>query len=72
MYQLIAFDMDGTLLRSDHTIDPETVAALGRADEAGKTVVLATGRSASELQDYLPVLPMVRYAVFAVVAPAFL
>ncbi|MFA9493347.1 Cof-type HAD-IIB family hydrolase [Streptococcus sp. E17BB] len=65
MYQLIAFDMDGTLLRSDHTIDPETVAALGRADEAGKTVVLATGRSASELQDYLPVLPMVRYGVLA-------
>lgn len=65
MYQLIAFDMDGTLLRSDHTIDPATLAALTRAEEAGKTVVLATGRSASELQDYLPDLPMVRYGVLA-------
>lgn len=65
MYQMIAFDMDGTLLRSDQTIDPRSLAAIERASQAGKTVVLATGRSLSELRTYLPQLPTVSYGVLA-------
>ncbi len=35
-YQLIAFDMDGTLLNSDKQISPETLNAIKRAGDAGK------------------------------------
>ena len=41
-YQLIAFDMDGTLLNSNKQISPETLNAIKRATDAGKTVILCT------------------------------
>lgn len=64
-YQLVAFDMDGTLLQSDHRIDPKSLNAIDRATAAGKLVTLATGRSLSELVSFLPDLPSVRYGVLA-------
>jgi Cof subfamily protein (haloacid dehalogenase superfamily) len=42
--RLIATDMDGTLLRSDDTVGPQTAAELGRWAADGVPVVLATGR----------------------------
>jgi Cof subfamily protein (haloacid dehalogenase superfamily) len=42
--RLIASDMDGTLLRGDDTVSPETVAELERWRASGVPVVLATGR----------------------------
>ena len=63
MYELISFDMDGTLLTPEKTITPVTAEAVHRAALAGKTVVLCTGRSVAELTDYLGLLPDVRYAV---------
>ena len=42
--RLIASDIDGTILRSDNTIAPRTVAALTAAEDAGVTVVLCSGR----------------------------
>ncbi len=42
--RLIATDLDGTLLRSDSTVSPRTVAALRAAEDAGAIVVLVTGR----------------------------
>ncbi|MGY1833198.1 Cof-type HAD-IIB family hydrolase [Geodermatophilus sp. SYSU D01180] len=42
--RLIASDMDGTLLRSDDTVSPATVAELERWRADGVPVVLATGR----------------------------
>lgn len=64
-YQLIAFDMDGTLLQSDQTIAPDTLSAIARATDAGKQVILATGRPVSELKVYLPDLPSVRYGALS-------
>lgn len=64
-YQMIAFDMDGTLLQTDHTIDPRSLEAIAQASQAGKTVVLSTGRALSELAAFLPDLPSVRYGVLA-------
>ena len=52
MYQLIVFDMDGTLLTSKKTIAKSSVEAIGRAQDAGKQVVLSTGRSLSEVIPY--------------------
>lgn len=61
VYRMAAFDMDGTLLNSEHQITPGVQAALHEAAAAGKVLALNTGRNYSELQEYLAVLPDVRY-----------
>ena len=42
--RLVATDLDGTIVRSDGTISPRTVAALSRIETAGARLVLVTGR----------------------------
>ncbi len=42
--QVIATDLDGTLLRSDLSVSPRTKAAIDAAEDAGVLVVIATGR----------------------------
>jgi Cof subfamily protein (haloacid dehalogenase superfamily) len=42
--QLVACDLDGTVVRSDGTISPRTREALARVEESGATLVLVTGR----------------------------
>lgn len=42
--KVLAFDLDGTLLRDDKTVDPRTAEAIKRAMDAGLHVVLASGR----------------------------
>jgi len=42
--QLVACDLDGTVVRSDGTISPRTRAALARVEESGATLVFVTGR----------------------------
>ena len=44
MVQLIALDLDGTLLSHDGRCGPANIAALRAAEVAGVTVVIATGR----------------------------
>jgi Cof subfamily protein (haloacid dehalogenase superfamily) len=44
-YDAILLDLDGTLLRSDETLHPESRAALTEAQAAGAVVMVATGRS---------------------------
>lgn len=62
-YQIIAVDMDGTLLKSDKTIHEDSIRDIQDAVENGMQVVYCTGRALSEMQSYFAVLPMVRYAV---------
>lgn len=62
-YKLIALDMDGTLLRSDKTVHPDSVRDITAADRNGCVVVYCTGRGVVELNDYFGMLPMIRYAV---------
>jgi HAD superfamily hydrolase (TIGR01484 family) len=40
----VATDLDGTVIRSDGTISARTIAAFGRAEQAGARLVLVTGR----------------------------
>jgi Cof subfamily protein (haloacid dehalogenase superfamily) len=42
--RVVATDLDGTIVRSDGTVSPRTVAALARVEAAGATVVMVTGR----------------------------
>ena len=44
MYRLLALDLDGTLLRSDHSVDKRDVAAIAELQRAGVTVTIVTGR----------------------------
>lgn len=42
--KILAFDLDGTLLRSDKTVDPRTKEMIEKAMAAGIHIVLASGR----------------------------
>src|SRR5688572_22565366 len=44
MYRLLALDLDGTLLRSDHSVDPRDIGAIRDLQRAGVTVTIVTGR----------------------------
>ncbi len=60
-YQLIAFDMDGTLLNSQKEISPACIHWIHQAALAGKTVILNTGRCPAELEEYFALLPDLTY-----------
>ena len=64
-YQMIALDLDGTLLNSRKEVSPETIQAIRSVCAAGKSVAFATGRAVTELDDEIALLPEVRYAVFS-------
>jgi len=53
MIKLIASDMDGTLLNNYHDIDKETVEAIKKAEEAGITFAISTGREYDSVKDIL-------------------
>lgn len=60
MYQVIATDLDGTLLNSDHQLDPFTVATVRRLHESGMHFVIATGRhycDVAGIRDVLGIKP---------------
>ena len=61
--QLVALDMDGTLLTSNKQILKETVQAIKKAEEEGIRVVLATGRALAEIEDYREALIPISYAI---------
>lgn len=57
--KLIALDMDGTLLASDHaTIPQENVEAIRRAHAAGIRVAICTGRMLEDASDFIHRLDM--------------
>lgn len=60
-YQLIAFDMDGTLLNGQKEISPACIHWIHQAALAGKTVILNTGRCPAELEEYFSLLPDLTY-----------
>ncbi|MBQ4264653.1 MAG: HAD family phosphatase [Clostridia bacterium] len=52
--RLIALDMDGTLLLSDHhTVPQENIDAIRRADSMGIRVAISTGRMVEDASDFI-------------------
>lgn len=49
MFQLIAADLDGTLLTPDHRLGSRTVSTLDRLNQQGYQLILASGRHAIEV-----------------------
>ena len=48
-YRLIALDMDGTLLNSQLAVSPGNRDAIHRAADAGRQIVISTGRCLAEI-----------------------
>ena len=61
--RLIAFDLDGTLLRSDKSISPRTTQALLAARDRGVLLVPATGRLLRSLPEPLLDKSLTRYHI---------
>jgi Cof subfamily protein (haloacid dehalogenase superfamily) len=55
---MLALDLDDTLLRSDLTISYRTRNAIKRAEAAGVTVVLASGRAPAAMEQFAKLLGM--------------
>lgn len=53
MVKMYAFDLDGTLLKSDQTIDQTTVELLHKMQKDGKKLVIATGRAKGIMEDII-------------------
>ena len=62
-YELIALDMDGTLLDSGQRITPRAKTAVREILARGKQVVFATGRCRPQLEEYLECFPQMRYLI---------
>lgn len=63
MYQVIATDLDGTLLGSDHQLDPFTVATVRQLFDEGIHFVIATGRHYCDVAGIRDVLGIRPYLV---------
>jgi len=72
-YRLLALDLDGTLLRSDHTISERNRRALARAMSVGVHVTLASGRSYTAMRPWIASLgirdPVISYQGATVTDP---
>ena len=62
-YELIALDMDGTLLDSGQRITPRAKTAVREILARGNQVVLATARCRPQLEEYLECFPQMRYLI---------
>ena len=62
-YQLIAFDMDGTLLDTQKRVLPSTTDAISDATAAGKVVAICTGRCPKMVEVASDAFADVRYAI---------
>lgn len=62
-YELMAIDMDGTLLNSNKEITPATHQTIEKALQLNKHIVLSTGRALSELKEYENELANIKYGI---------
>ncbi len=63
MYKLVATDLDGTLLNSNHQLDPFTVTTVRRLAQSGIQFVIATGRHYCDVAGIRDVLGIRPYLV---------
>ncbi len=62
-YDLIAFDMDGTLLDSNKKFRSSSLEAISKAAAKGKIIALSTGRSMPELKEALETIKDLQYVI---------
>lgn len=64
-YQLLATDLDGTLLTSDKSITPRTADAIRQAIAQGKQIVFCSGRGLNEITIHADAFPGLQYIISA-------
>ena len=70
--KLIAMDLDGTLMSTDHvTVTEKTKRALQRAHDLGIKTVIATGRTLSVTDSVLEQVPFIDYVIYSNGAAVF-
>lgn len=63
---LIASDLDGTLLVPDHvSVTPRTISALTKAHAMGVKIAISTGRTLSLIKDVAEKLPFIDYIIYS-------
>lgn len=62
-FRILAVDMDGTLLNSKKVISKENIEAINRAYEAGKYVVISSGRGVGEMRHFFSLFPKMKYCI---------
>lgn len=62
-YQLLATDLDGTLLNAKKEISSENIQAINHALKMGKHVIFSTGRALGEVEQFFPMFPAMRYVL---------
>ncbi|MDO4473855.1 MAG: HAD family hydrolase [Eubacteriales bacterium] len=62
-YQLLATDIDGTLLNDKKEIPVENINAINHALDIGKTVVISSGRCVDECRHLFRAFPKMQYAI---------
>ncbi|WJF91339.1 Cof-type HAD-IIB family hydrolase [Paraburkholderia bonniea] len=63
MYEVIATDLDGTLLNGDHQVDPFTIATVRQLEAQGLHFIIATGRHYRDVAGIRDVLGIRPYLV---------
>jgi Cof subfamily protein (haloacid dehalogenase superfamily) len=63
MYSIIATDLDGTLLNSDHQVDPFTVETVRELEAQGVRFIIATGRHYRDVVGIRKVLGIDAYLI---------
>jgi Cof subfamily protein (haloacid dehalogenase superfamily) len=62
-YQLVAFDLDGTLLKNDQTLSPENAEAIAEMTRRGVHFAISTGRTYGEVLPILQEDPNIRFVI---------
>lgn len=62
-YQLLATDLDGTLLNDKKEIPAENIAAINDALERGKNIIFSSGRCIDECRAFFSLFPKMHYAL---------
>ena len=62
-YRLVALEMDGTLLNTEHETSAYTREVIRRVAQSGKVAAISTGRCLSELWEHFEKLPDINYAI---------
>lgn len=52
-FRMVALDLDGTLLQSNHKLSDETCEYLRYLDQKGFTIIIATGRAACTVNEHI-------------------
>ncbi|MCF0217841.1 MAG: Cof-type HAD-IIB family hydrolase [Malacoplasma sp.] len=61
----LIFDLDGTILNSQHKVPQYTINTLTKANQMGHNIIIATGRCYAQTTDIIKQIGVVKYAILS-------